>query len=66
MATAAPNLNLDLADTSSITSEEEEEEDPLRPIHRLLSFPTLKSVLQYSLIRSPARWIRLKVYSLLK
>ncbi len=35
MATAAPNLNLDLADTSSITSEEEEEEDPLRPIHRL-------------------------------
>ncbi len=36
---AAPNLNLDLADTSSITSEEEEE-DPLRPIHRLLPFPT--------------------------
>jgi hypothetical protein len=46
-AAAAPNLNLDLADTSSITSEEEEE-DPLRPIHRL-SFPTLKSVLQYSI-----------------
>jgi hypothetical protein len=43
-AAAAPNLNLDLADTSSITSEEEEE-DPLRPIHRLLSFSTSKSIL---------------------
>jgi hypothetical protein len=34
---SSSNLNLDMADTSSITSEEEEEEDPLRPVHRYKS-----------------------------